>query len=142
MKLGDLICHYRTQHGLSQRQFAIRCGLSNGYVSMLENGMNPSTKKPVTPTLPQLQKLASSMGMTMMQLLDQVDDMPIDIGSSSTDSQLCVASRRPEFTPEEIDMIFKFRQLDPRGQAAVMNALNHEYASLPGENAHSPAKEA
>ena len=79
MKLGGLIKEYRDEHGISQRQFATACGLSNGYISMLEKGENPKTGKPVTPTLQQLKKLADGMGMTMMDMLDRVDDMPIDI---------------------------------------------------------------
>lgn len=82
MKLGDLIRSYRDTHGLSQRQFAIQCDLSNGYISILEKGINPSTGKPVTPTLPQMKKLADGMAMTLSELFDKVDDMPIDIGSN------------------------------------------------------------
>lgn len=80
MQLRDLIRNYRTTHGLSQRQFAIQCDLSNGYISILEKGMNPNTGKPVTPTIPQLKKLADGMSMTLAELFEQVDDMPIDIG--------------------------------------------------------------
>ena len=36
MTLSDLVQEYRREHGLSQRQFASICGLSNGYISMLE----------------------------------------------------------------------------------------------------------
>lgn len=86
MKLGDLIREYRESHALSQRQFAIACELSNGYISILERGVNPGTGKPVTPTIPQLKKLASGMGMTLMDMLDKIDDMPIDIsGTVPTD---------------------------------------------------------
>ena len=35
MTLSDLVQEYRREHGLSQRQFASICGLSNGYISML-----------------------------------------------------------------------------------------------------------
>lgn len=79
MKLGDLIREYRDKNYLSQRQFADRCGLSNGYISILEKGLNPNTGKPVTPTIPQLKKLASGMNVTVMEMLELVDDMPIDI---------------------------------------------------------------
>ena len=61
MTLKDLIAEYRNEHGLSQRQFATACGLSNGYISMLEKGLNPNTKLPVTPSLPKLKQLASGM---------------------------------------------------------------------------------
>lgn len=79
MKLGDLIREYRDSHDLSQRQFASRCDLSNGYISILERGINPSTGKPVTPTIPQLKKLADGMRMTLSELFEKADDMPIDI---------------------------------------------------------------
>ena len=79
MTLGDFICKYRSDHGLSQRKFAEICGLSNGYISMLEKGYNPNTNKPLVPSLTQLKKLADAMGMTVMQLFETVDDMPVDI---------------------------------------------------------------
>ena len=82
MKLGDLIKEYRESHDLSQRQFASQCDLSNGYISFLEKGVNPNTGKPITPTLPQLKKLADGMRMTLSELFEKADDMPIDIGAN------------------------------------------------------------
>lgn len=79
MKLGELISEYRKSQGLSQRQFAEKCDLSNGYISILEKGENPNTGKPITPTIPQLKKLAAGMNMTVMEMFEKVDDMPIDI---------------------------------------------------------------
>ena len=46
MTLSDLVQEYRREHGLSQRQFASICGLSNGYISMLERNVNPKTGQP------------------------------------------------------------------------------------------------
>ena len=83
MTVGELIREYRESHGFSQRQFANVCGLSNGYISMLERGENPKTGKPVTPTLPQLKKLADGMGTTIMDMLEKVDDMPVDIATEA-----------------------------------------------------------
>ena len=82
MKLGDLIRSYRESRDLSQRQFALRCDLSNGYISILEKGINPNTQRPVTPTIPQLKKLADGMGISLSELFEQVDDMPIDFGGN------------------------------------------------------------
>lgn len=82
MKLGDLIREYREAHDLSQRQFAVQCDLSNGYISILEKGINPNTGKPVTPTLPQLKKLSDGLSITLSELLEQVDDMPVDLFSN------------------------------------------------------------
>lgn len=79
MKLKDLLITYRENNNLSQRQFAQRCKLSNGYISMLEKGINPNTGLPVTPTIPVLTKLASGMNISLHQLLSMADDMPVDI---------------------------------------------------------------
>ena len=82
MKLGDLIREYRESHNLSQRQFAALCDLSNGYISILEKGVNPNTNKPVTPTLPQLKKLAEGLHLTLSELFERVDDMPVDLATN------------------------------------------------------------
>lgn len=79
MTLKDLVIEYMETHGLSQRQFANACGLSNGYISMIERGVNPSTGAKITPTLATLQKLAVGMGMSLNDLFSKVDDMPVDI---------------------------------------------------------------
>lgn len=144
MKLRELIRAYRESHDLSQRQFAIKCNLSNGYISILEKGINPNTGKPVMPTLPQLKKLADGMSMTLNELFEQADDMPIDLVASDlifTPVEIPSTSAF-QFYEYEVEMIRKFRCLDSRGQAAVLNVLNYEFESLAGEKADSSAKEA
>ena len=79
MKLSEIITNYRQEHGLSQRQFATKCGLSNGYIAMLEKESNPKTGKPIIPTLASLNQLAEGLGMTMTELFTVADDMPISI---------------------------------------------------------------
>lgn len=56
MTLRELVMDFRKEHGISQRQFANMCGLSNGYISMLERNSNPKTGLPVTPSLTALKK--------------------------------------------------------------------------------------
>jgi len=142
MQLRDLIRSYRNSHSLSQRQFAAQCDLSNGYISILEKGLNPSTGKPVTPTLPQLKKLADGMSLSLADLLEQVDDMPIELASADFAAPLTIASSPIVFSNDEVALIRKFRCLDDRGQAAVLNVLEHEYNSLPGEKVNPASKEA
>lgn len=77
MKLGDYIKNYRLSHDLSQRQFAIKCGVSNGYISMLEEGKNPRTNEPLIPSLNMLKKIANGMNLSIHELISSVDDMPI-----------------------------------------------------------------
>lgn len=79
MTLSDLVQEYRREHGLSQRQFASICGLSNGYISMLERNVNPKTGQPVTPSLPALKKIADGMGISLTDLFTRTDDIPVDL---------------------------------------------------------------
>jgi len=77
MTLVEIIIKYRTEHNLSQRAFAERCGVSNGYISMLEKNRNPSTEAPITPTLPTLRQIAKGLNMSLDELLALADDMEI-----------------------------------------------------------------
>lgn len=47
MTLGEIIMKYRAEHNLSQRQFAAQCqNVTNGYISMVEQGRNPAPIQP------------------------------------------------------------------------------------------------
>ncbi|MBQ6177715.1 MAG: helix-turn-helix domain-containing protein [Bacteroidales bacterium] len=81
MTLGEYIKQYRAEHDLSQRQFASLCGISNGYVSMLEKGMNTSTGQPIIPTIQTMRQIANAMGLTIHKVLSEVDDIVLDIGA-------------------------------------------------------------
>lgn len=82
MTLGDYIRAYRKKAKMSQREFSKKCDLSNGYISMLERGINPKTNEPITPSLIQLKKLADGMCVTVSDILQEVDDMPVDVGAN------------------------------------------------------------
>lgn len=79
MTLSEAIIKYRKDHDLSQRQFALKAGLSNGYISMLESNINPKTKQPLTPTMPVVKKIANAMDISVDALFAIVDDMPISL---------------------------------------------------------------
>ena len=64
---------------MSQRQFGQLCGLSNGFISMLEKNLNPNTGQPLVPSITNLQRLANGMNMSLNELFSLVDDMPVDI---------------------------------------------------------------
>ena len=129
MRLGDFIKKYREQHDLSQRQFALSCGLSNGYISMLERGINPNTDKPVTPNLQQLKKLADGMGTTMMELLESVDDMPIDIATeamSLSGQKMSAPNVEGGHTdPIDIELATLILQLPPEKKREAVNYLRY-----------------
>ena len=90
MTLGDLIKNYRDRNNITIGEFASACSLSKGYISMLENNINPRNNKPISPTLPSMAKVASGMGIELDALLKMLDGKQsvqlIEDNSSSTQS--------------------------------------------------------
>lgn len=111
MKLGKIIEQYRQENDLSQRQFAVRCGVSNGYIAILEKGVNRRTGKPISPTLPALEKIAFGMRVSLDELLRQMDD---DDSVNIRDDSIPV-----DLTSEEVGLLTSFRALSPEGRAKV-----------------------
>ena len=77
MTLREYIVKYRQDHGLSQRQFANNCDISNGYLAIIENNYNPKTGKPPIISLLTIKKLASAMGLSLQELTDIIDNQEI-----------------------------------------------------------------
>ena len=73
MTIGDMIVKYREEHDVSQRKFAYMCGLSNGYISMIEKNINPQTGKPPVISPEAMEAIATAMDMTMDELARSVD---------------------------------------------------------------------
>lgn len=85
MRLGDKIKQYRTEHELSLRQFAERCGVSHTYIGVLESGINPNTDKPLVPNLTRLSQIAKGMNLSVEELITEVDDFDIAIEPNTYD---------------------------------------------------------
>lgn len=73
MTLGNIIKQYRADNNFSMDDFAKRCSLSKGYISMIENEINPRNNKPIAPTLPSIMKIASAMNIELEDLLKIMD---------------------------------------------------------------------
>lgn len=110
MKLSAVLTDYRDRQQISQRELARRCGLSNSYISFLENEFNPRTGKPIVPTLEQYQKIAAGMGMTVHQLFEVLDedspvslhfDVPEVIEEPHTSEARILARGADRLSPEE-----------------------------------------
>lgn len=69
MTLGDLVKEYREKHDISMDEFSKMCNLSKGYISMLENNINPRNDKPIAPTLPTIRKIALAINMDIDSIL-------------------------------------------------------------------------
>lgn len=74
MLLGEIIKKYRTEHQMSLQDFADLIGTSRSYIYMLEKNINPSTQKPISPSIETLKSLAKAMNMDLDYLLKQLND--------------------------------------------------------------------
>ena len=74
MHVGEYIKKYRIEHNLSMDSFSERCGLSKSYISLLERNNNPSTGKPISPTVYALKRIAEATQIDFESLINLLDD--------------------------------------------------------------------
>lgn len=117
MTIGEYISIYLTEHSMSQRQFAKRCNLSNGYISMLINNVNPRTGKPLVPSLSALLAISSGMGITLDELIEKTEDTPVDI---SITKNMPGAVKSTEHIEEFIDL---FSRLSSEQQTLIISQI-------------------
>ena len=129
MTLSDFVKEYRKEHDLSQRQFAAICGLSNGYISMLEKNMNPKTGSPLTPSLPALKKISDGMGISLADMLTTVDDMPVellsDISEDSANELSALTKEGGPMNDMDIALTTLILQLSPSKKAEALHYLQY-----------------
>ena len=77
MKIGEMVYKYRDEHGMSQKDFARKCGLSSAIIVFLERGYRDNGK-PYLPKFDTIKKIANGMGMTA-EALTECDDFDLDI---------------------------------------------------------------
>lgn len=73
MTLGKWIKNYRIKHSLSMQDMADMCGFSKAYIGQLEKGVNPSTGKPISPTIQAFDKIAQAVGLDLDTFLKELD---------------------------------------------------------------------
>lgn len=120
MTLADLISQYRQSHNLSQRQMGTQCGLSTGYISLIEKEVNPQTGKPMVPTLSVLNKIAKGMGMTIDELIATCDDMPVDMREKTT-----LTEEGGLMDSLDIEIATLILRLSPEKKRDAMNYLHY-----------------
>lgn len=128
MELKDFIKKYRIEHDLSMEQFGKMACLSKGYVSMLEKGVNPKTKKKLIPSLTVLNNLASAMNIDLTFLLESVEDLEVSVDKDSQNIGISIQLSEIEET-----LIKKYRQLNANDKQEIMNNIDFklfQYNSL------------
>lgn len=107
-------------------------------VKLEKNDLSQYVSGKVEPGQEKLTILGLALNVSETWLMGYDVPMERDIATSAS----LVTRPTSNISDDEAELIRKFRALDDRGQAAVLNVLNHEYESLPGEKARPIAKEA
>ena len=117
MTIGEVIRRYREDHNLSRRQFALKSNISNGYISMLEKGINPKTNEPIMPSIAALKAISSAMNISLNDLLIQADDMPVNL---SLELELQNSPRDDSRLLEFVDL---FQKLTNEQQSLIISQI-------------------
>lgn len=110
MRIGEVITRYRESHGMSQRAFARRSGLSNAQIALLERGIGNSGK-PFEPTFDTVRKVARAMGTTPEALISECDDFMLTLKDRDTteDEELAYLLFEGEsFTQAQLEEVKRF----------------------------------
>lgn len=66
--LGRFLKKRLTELKMSEREISARCGISHSYLNQLIKGVNPGTRKNISPTLATFEKLAQGFGVSVEKL--------------------------------------------------------------------------
>lgn len=121
MELQDFIKQYRKEKHLTMQEFADRCGLSKGYISMLESGRHPQSQRPIVPSIETYGKLAAGMDMQIDEFLRAIDgDTFVSVGESQEDVPGLVKEPYSKWAERDIKLLEWFRSLPPEKQKAIL----------------------
>lgn len=113
MSIGRIINEYRRDNKMSMQEFADKCGLSKGYISMLERGKHPQNNREIIPSIETIMKISRAMGLTIEELLGDADPVIIDISHSEPETDYVASD-------EEQSIIEVLRSLNDEGQHRVL----------------------
>lgn len=138
MTLGDVISQYRSSHGMSMERFAEISGISKAYISILERNRTPRGDEP-SPSFEMYKSVAKAIGQDVNDLIRQVEGK---ISLEGTVPSIPPNTPQEELTPDESDVLHKYRALDYAGKLRIRSALDVEYNLRPGRAADPVPKEA
>ena len=121
MKIGDVVKQYREEHGLSQVDFATRCGLSDVVISFIERGQR-SNGKPYLPKFETVRKLARGMGTSAESLITQCEDFNLDISVGMEETPIFTDLLQSQ-SMDEIMLLQAYRMIPIEHRIEAMQAI-------------------
>jgi transcriptional regulator with XRE-family HTH domain len=138
-ELGRFLEQKQIELDLALRPFAEKLGLSHSYLDSLMKGFNPKTRKPVSPTIETLEKIALGLGMNLTELLQVIGVVSINPELETqylkfyfqhNNLNLDKLDNKP-LAPEELELIKTFREIDVKSltaeEAKGLKALTKAY---------------
>ena len=114
MQIGEWLKSYRIQHKLTMQDMANLCGFSKSYVNMLEKGINPTTNKPVSPTMQIFEKIARATGQDIDSLLKLLDDEQL----------VTINTSNAKISAEESKLLADYRDLNSFNKQQITNIIS------------------
>ncbi len=116
MSLEEILRQFRESEDLSMQEFADRCGLSKGYISMLEKGHHPQNSRPLVPSINTIRHLADGMNISVDALLSAMDaDTIVSINNPAPNHD------EYDLTYNEQQLIRNYRDLNQEGKEKLLD---------------------
>lgn len=136
MTLGELIRDYRREQSMTMQEFALRCGLSKAYISMLERNRNPASGKPPVPSLETIRAIGEAVGLTLDQMIAALDaEQRVDLSSLRTASGVPSANLTRLPVPDRVPLLGQIAcgspilaQQDEEGYVDLPQHIRADYA--------------
>lgn len=130
MTLGEIVKEYRENHKMSMDDFSKLCGLSKGYISMLEKNVNPTTGKAIAPSLETIRQIAVAINTDINTLIEQLDSKQkvslVNLSYSKDSNANSVKSDAVKLDKKEKALINYYRNSDEFGQKAILLTAERE----------------
>lgn len=96
---------------VSEREISAKCGISHSYLNQLIKGVNPSTKKNISPTLITFEKLAKGFNVSVEELQKIARGLPVDGGMNSESEKVNISGsvENKNISPQLIKQINDFQ---------------------------------
>lgn len=122
MRLADKINFLRKQRRYTMQELADKSGLTKGYISMLEKGEHPRSKKEIIPSLETVQKLALAFNIDLETLLYDVDSN-VELPTANEGLQFNANTMINDSNNPDVILPI-FNSLTPTNQTKVYNYAN------------------
>ncbi len=125
MKIGDAVKLYRDEHGLTQKEFAERCGISSSaIISFLERGFRDNGKR-YLPKFDTIIKISKGLGMPLSEMASKFEDFDLDItvGPEEIPIYADYINELNKQPPDEAMLIQAYRMIPAQNRMEAMQAI-------------------